>query len=166
MKMFICLLFSLLLFSGCIEEPTQPILSCPNIDAKEIASNIIIPECPQQPSCPSTKASCTCPLARTVEACHIPDEYFSKSYERKTYTGMSNQPSIFMGNQLITVNVTSKKDLFVGCYYGFEHEEQEKVHRLIGIYSDYLLFRGDNSDGIEKVNFNDIFYLVRETEYR
>lgn len=121
--------------------------------------------CPDYQECPACSAKASCGAGKTFDACHLTDEYFKMQAEDLPYTGFSNIPSIFMGNKIVTVPVDSEEDLFVGCFYGFEHSGEEKLHRLIGIYSDYLVFRGDNNGANEKVYFKDVKYLVRSIKF-
>lgn len=122
--------------------------------------------CPACPAC-ECKASASCePEVKLVEACHIPDRYFSMPSKNYEYTGLSNIPSFFMGNKIEVVKVESEKDLFVGCHYGFIDGEIMKVHRLLAVYDDYLVFRGDNSPGTEEVSFDAVQFLVRSVDFK
>lgn len=141
-------------------------LMAPDVNVERLGSSIKIPACPGCPQCPSAEATCFCPGAKFFEGCHIPEKYFEEKYTVRTTTGFSNIPTMVMGNKIITIDVKSEKELFVGCFYGFEREGELKVHRLMGVYPNYLLFRGDNSEGFEKVEFKDVKYLVREIQFK
>jgi len=143
-----------------IEQKVEEVnLTCPDLNVEELVSFINIPSCPP--------CSLVCSGGRTFDACHLPDSVFDRRVTRRSYTGFSNIPSIFMGNELETVSVEGRDDLFVGCFYGFRTVEGDvKVHRLMGIYPGYLSFRGDNNDTFEEVQFEDLLYLVRAVNFK
>lgn len=123
-----------------------------------------IVSCPAAPDCICT-ASCAA-KARVFEACHIPERFFNRPSTFKSYSGLSNIPSIFGGNVLETVGVGEKDKLLAGCFYGFDYEDEEYLHRLAGIYPDYLLFQGDNNDGFERVDRDAVKYLLLGVMYK
>lgn len=110
-------------------------------------------------SCPSCQCKATC-SSKTLafESCHIPKKGLNLPEKESDYTGYSNIPSIFAGNTLITVETS---ELIPGCFYGFEDEGMVKVHRLLGVYPDFIEFKGDNSDGTERVKPESIRFLVK-----
>jgi len=115
--------------------------------------------CPKIPDC-NAFASCSCHNERVYEACHLPPEIFERHIYRQQYIGFSNVPTFFSENVFNVIDVKGKEDLFVGCFYGFTYEGGNVVHRLLAIYPSYLLFRGDNNEGTERVTFDKVNFLV------
>ena len=131
---------------------------CPN--AEKIASLIEIPACPKTPDCNATcNAVSTCKRTNFEGGCHLPKHIFERNITIRSYTGVSNIPSLFAGNELLAVKIQNK-DLFTGCFYEFTYNNELVLHRLIGIYNGYLLFKGDNNDTTERVKFDDLKYLI------
>ena len=116
--------------------------------------------CPKSPDC-SCSASCSTKNV-AFEGCHLPKSVFSKPSTVMDYTGFSNIPSIFASNELVVVKVDG---FYEGCFYGFQHEGEIIVHRLLGVYDSYLVFKGDNNEGTEKVDKEAVQFLVREVRF-
>ena len=106
-----------------------------------------------------------------VQANHEDLDYVS--YNNKTlclntkmekFTGYSMQPTIFTNNLLLISNYNNDT-LKEGMIIGFDYEGQIIVHRIKGIYKNYLVTQGDNSDVMEEILYQDVKYIVKGVLY-
>lgn len=140
------------------EEPEKIVyLNCPQTICPKL-------ECAGQ-SCPS----CICnyePAWRIIQGCHIPKEYKNMQTTELTITGYSMQPTLFKGNTLkgVSFEKSMLKNL-EGCMILFTQEDERIIHRVKGVYNEYVITQGDNGDTTEKVDFNQIQYLITEVEF-
>ena len=132
---------------------------------------IQVNQCPETKECPDcicrTEATCTTQPS-FVQGCHLPQELYNKQqWQTREYTGLSNLPTIFMGNELTTIKTKENSKLYPGCFYGYTTEQEEIiVHRLLGVYSTYLVFKGDNNQGMEKVQREQLRFLVTGIKFK
>ena len=77
-------------------------------------------------------------------------------------TGMSMQPTLFTGNMLIIQTYDYRKDnLKEGWLVRFYNKRNTTtVHRIRGIYKNYIVTQGDSNGGWERVNKTDITHIV------
>ena len=75
--------------------------------------------------------------------------------------GFSMQPAMFTGNGVIAVAYTDQ-ELKEGMIIKYRSEQHNGtvIHRIQGIYNDYVSTRGDNSNGFEKVQEEDIQDII------
>lgn len=88
------------------------------------------------------------------------DRYFNgNAADIKFYTviGFSMQPAIDDGNIVIVLDSVQFSD---GDIVMIEHSGERMVHRVRGIYSDYIVTQGDNNPYSEEVNKTDIKGVV------
>ncbi|MHA1835250.1 MAG: S26 family signal peptidase [Candidatus Baldrarchaeia archaeon] len=74
--------------------------------------------------------------------------------------GYSMQPTIFSGNKLILQDYYSKSQLKEGMIIYYVSNGKNRVHRIKGLYEDFLVVQGDNTDTEEKINYKQIKYIV------
>lgn len=74
-------------------------------------------------------------------------------------TGLSMQPTIFTGNKAIEVEYTNQI-LREGQIITFKNGNSSTIHRIKGIYKEYILTQGDNNQVHEKVFYDDIENVV------
>lgn len=126
-----------------------------------IDTNIVYPSCPD---C-YCEASCSASL-KAVEGCHIPEKFFRRKIERITITGYSNIPTMFAGNELTAIELEENEELIPGCFYRYKTEDYLAIHRLLGVYPDYLAFRGDNNDSFEKIQRENLTHLILGVNFK
>lgn len=91
-----------------------------------------------------------------VQGAHYRDVTYNNTV---TTTGLSMAPTIFQGNTVLMReyrNETLKEGQIISYTVG----NVSISHRIIAVYSDYVITKGDNNIVSESVNITDIHYLV------
>lgn len=107
------------------------------------------------------------PIVNNIQSAHSDIDYLIngtdiiiKNISVHEQIGFSMRPTIFTGNKVIVVTYTNQ-NLKDGEIIVFENEENISVlHRIKGIYPDYLYTQGDNNNAHEKINYSQIKYIV------
>jgi hypothetical protein len=76
--------------------------------------------------------------------------------------GTSMEPAIYSGNTVLLQSYTSQ-DLEAGQIIRYDSEGGHVIHRITSSYDDtrgYVITKGDNTRGTEKVSLNDITHIT------
>lgn len=81
--------------------------------------------------------------------------------------GSSMAPTVMQDDKLLIQNYNNEKDLETGQIISFESGNGQTFHRIVGDYEErgYVLTRGDNNDYSEKVNLENVSYIVKGVVY-
>jgi len=74
--------------------------------------------------------------------------------------GYSMQPTIFSGNKLILYDYHDRSQLKEGMIIFYVSNGKNRVHRIKGLYEDFLVVQGDNLLEEEKIKYDQIKYVV------
>lgn len=74
--------------------------------------------------------------------------------------GYSMQPAIFTGNKLILKQYHDRSQLKEGVIIYYKTNDRYRVHRIKGLYEDFLVVQGDNLAEEEKIKYDQIKYIV------
>ena len=74
--------------------------------------------------------------------------------------GYSMQPTIFTGNKLILKQYHDRSQLKEGVIIYYKTNDRYRVHRIKGLYEDFLVVQGDNLPEEEKIRYDQIKYIV------
>jgi len=85
-----------------------------------------------------------------------------KNVETMKVNGISMQPTLFTGNRLILKKFSGGiSDLREGQIVWVETQPEGWIHRIKGIYPEYILTQGDNSPIADaKIQANQIKYII------
>lgn len=74
--------------------------------------------------------------------------------------GYSMRPTIFTGNKMLLRQYKSKDQLKEGVIIYYKVGDKYRVHRIKGLYEDFLVVQGDNIVNEEQIKYNQILYIV------
>lgn len=113
---------------------------------------------------------------KIIQGAHIPDllNYVDTDFDNNTILiknvtqsssiGMSMQPTLFTGNTVILQNYDHKKDnLKEGWLVRYRVQNKSyssSIHRIRGVYMDYIITQGDANGTYERINKTDVLGVV------
>lgn len=113
------------------------------------------------------------PRIKIIQGAHIPNlmDYVDVDYDNNTITiinsthvsstGMSMQPSMFTGNIAILQHYDHRRDnLQEGWLVRYKKGNYSVIHRIRGVYKDYIITQGDSNGAHEHVNKTDVLDVV------
>lgn len=93
---------------------------------------------------------------------HVIDIEYDKEVEVK---GMSMFPTFSSGN-LVLLREYDNEELSEGQIICYRNQENTACHRIISIYKDKILLKGDNNNYEEEISYDEINYIVVGVMYR